>query len=557
MIIARPFQDKAVKLAVPALVEFRNTLVQAPTGAGKSFIGAMIAQEYIKNNKKTGKILWLQHDENLVYQNKDAFITVTGNENVGIVQGPNRDWDSDNIFGTYQTVINDIDIMPVDFDLIVVDEGHRIAAPSYITIINHIKKNNPDSVLLCITATPERADKKSLMQAGINNMSFTISELELIQMGFLVKPVFKGQDVGIIDDLRSINTNMYSDQPEVQALMNRELVVDGVIKSWESEASNRKTVFFMPGIESVDLYTQKLNEAGYKTVGVHSKMPKKQVKENLEAYKNGEVQNIVNAMMLIEGWDDQPTSCVAINRNCGHKSALKQIIGRGLRVQDPKKYPGLPIKKDCLVLDYGANLEKHEDLFDPVKLQSPKKKGVAPTKSCKSCGFLVPLGAKECPNCGSLFPVSIKTKDVVIDVVLVEKDILKNSPFRWYDYTSKVSISNSFSAWCILYKNNQDWYAIGGKNKEIEHLMSGSREMCLAVADDFLRRNGDIEGSRKSKSWLRKAPTDKQIELLNNLSHVKIPNIQLNRYQASCLITLGFNSSKLKTLLKKVIKNEQ
>ena len=65
------------------------------------------------------------------------------------------------------------------------------------------------------------------------------------------------------------------------------------------------------------------------------------------------VQVLVNVAVLTEGYDSQPMSCVVLLRPCSQKSAMLQMIGRGLRVVDPTLYPGV-VKKDCIVLDFWA-----------------------------------------------------------------------------------------------------------------------------------------------------------------------------------------------------------
>src|SRR3546814_9221894 len=51
----------------------------------------------------------------------------------------------------------------------------------------------------------------------------------------------------------------------------------------------------------------------------------------LAAYDRGEIQVVTNCMVLTEGWDHQPTSCVILLRPSSYKSTMIQMIGRGLR----------------------------------------------------------------------------------------------------------------------------------------------------------------------------------------------------------------------------------
>ena len=47
-------------------------------------------------------------------------------------------------------------------DMLVIDEAHHAAANSYVKIIEHAKKLNPNLYVFGVTATPNRGDKKGL-----------------------------------------------------------------------------------------------------------------------------------------------------------------------------------------------------------------------------------------------------------------------------------------------------------------------------------------------------------------------------------------------------------
>lgn len=51
---------------------------------------------------------------------------------------------------------------------------------------------------------------------------------------------------------------------------------------------------------------------------------------------------------------------VVLLRISSHKSTMIQMVGRGLRKLDPRRYPGR-VKQDCLVLDFGISLLTHGD----------------------------------------------------------------------------------------------------------------------------------------------------------------------------------------------------
>ncbi len=82
--ILRPYQEVAVSEAMTALDTHKNTIVVAPTGAGKTImLSALIG----KRHNKGKRILVLQHRDELVEQNKAKFLKVNPYITTSIVNG--------------------------------------------------------------------------------------------------------------------------------------------------------------------------------------------------------------------------------------------------------------------------------------------------------------------------------------------------------------------------------------------------------------------------------------------------------------------------------------
>ena len=79
------------------------------------------------------------------------------------------------------------------------------------------------------------------------------------------------------------------------------------------------------------------------------------------------------------------------------KVAILGNCGRGFRLA--------PSKRDCLVLDFGGNIERHGPI-DQIRPPDKNKRGTgaAPAKECDNCHALVASGFANCPHCGHPFP---------------------------------------------------------------------------------------------------------------------------------------------------------
>ena len=138
--LLRKYQEVAVDAASTALDDKGNTLVVAPTGAGKTImLSALIGKRF----KKGEQVLVLQHRDELVSQNSTKFNRVNENITTSEVNASVKDWSADTVFAMVQTLSREknLDNMP-KVDLIVVDEAHHTVADTYHRIITQAKKAN-------------------------------------------------------------------------------------------------------------------------------------------------------------------------------------------------------------------------------------------------------------------------------------------------------------------------------------------------------------------------------------------------------------------------------
>jgi len=199
--ILREYQEVAVNDASDALDKHGNTLVVAPTGAGKTI---MLSALVGKRHKSSQNVLVLQHRDELVSQNSNKFHLVNPSLKTSEVNAAQKDWSGDAVFAMVQTLCREknLDNMP-KVDLIVVDEAHHTIAETYQRIINAAKKANEGVQIVGFTATPNRGDKKGLRDV-FTNCSHPLEISTLICEGFLVPPKRSVLAVGVRDELRQV-----------------------------------------------------------------------------------------------------------------------------------------------------------------------------------------------------------------------------------------------------------------------------------------------------------------------------------------------------------------
>ena len=428
--ILKPYQEIAVDDAATALDKHKNTIVVAPTGAGKTImLSALVGKRFKVGNK----VLVLQHRDELVRQNKTKFSRVNPDITTSIVDGSEKDWSGSTIFSMVQTLSRENNLSNINhFDLVVVDESHHAVADTYMRIINKVKEANNSVEIVGFTATPNRGDKKGLKKV-FTNCSHQIEISTLIREGFLVPPKTFVIDVGVQKDLANVRKTVTDfDMSEVEKIMNKRAINEKIVAEWQDKAETRKTVVFCSTINHAQDVCDEFRRANIRAEIVTGDTPAEERKQILKDLEHGDVQVVVNVAVLTEGFDAPPISCIVLTRPCSYKSTMVQMIGRGLRTVSQEEYPGL-IKKDCIVLDFGTSVLTHGSLDEGVNLDGDAhlNAGATPLKICPECQSEVPLSSRECPICGHEF--GGEEKEALENFTMTEVDLIDRSPFRWLD----------------------------------------------------------------------------------------------------------------------------
>ena len=565
--ILRPYQSRTLEKAKAALGKHGNTICMAATGSGKTIILSALAGEI------GGKTLVLQHRQELVAQNMGKFSKMNPKWKLSLFDASTKSWNGDAVFAMQQTICRHTGAMP-SFDHIITDEVHHIVSPTYKRIIDAAREKNPKAMLSGFTATPERADRKSL-RAYFNNVADRVTIRELVSLGFLVPPKAFVVDCGVQDELKAIKvSSAFGDQSEVAALLNTVPINQEIVRHWREKAADRQTIVFCATVAHAMDVCRAFVDAGIRAEVVTGETPDDERLSLLRRFDRGETQVVLNVAVLTEGYDNPPCSCIVLLRQCSSKSPLIQMAGRGLRTVDPELYPGV-VKKDCVILDFGTSILVHGDLDagDGMGLEGDlaDKKYVNATKTCPEeyepgmpyrfpdvdgnvgCGAEIPPSCRVCPLCGFIFE-RLDGKMPVAQVNMMEMDIMGRSPFRWVNLfgSDNLMIATGFSAWAGIFSvDGETFFSLGkiAMEKKIHKLAVSGRLQALAAADDFLRQNETNDAAKKSRQWLDQPATDKQIALLRNLGYDAVIDplgrSKYTKYSASAHTNFSFNRTAI------------
>ncbi len=405
----RDYQQAAVDAAINWIKKCVDPAVlDLATGAGKSHIISAIAEWVRVNSGK--KVLVLAPSKELVSQDRDKYLT-TGNPASLYCASLGKDLRHDVVFGSPQSVKNDIKKFCGNFSTIIIDECHGIT-PTIKDIIAHIKSKNDKCRVIGLTATPYRLNTGYIYSIDDNDnpvpewqtvdpfftkLLYRVSAKYLIDQGYLTPPHadpshIKGYDSSELE----LNNRGQFDSKQVEQVfeghgkLTSNIVADVVMNSTYRSG----VIMFAATRKHAEEVMASLPPGNSRLItGSTNKMDRESI---INDFKSRRFKYLVNVSVLTTGFDAPHVDVVAILRATESISLLQQIIGRGLRLSDPSTAGDLQAiesseKPDCLVLDYAGNIERHcpdGDLFNP-EIRAKRKAGDGEPVQC------------YCPSCNS------------------------------------------------------------------------------------------------------------------------------------------------------------
>jgi len=156
----RPFPYQAEMLealeAERSIHDRHRNLIVAATGTGKTVIAALDYKALCQDSQRPS-LLFVAHRKEILEQSLRTYREVLADGDFGeLYVGGARPERWKHVFASVQSLSTQgVDAIPSDaFDVVVIDEFHHAAAPTYHRLIDHLQPRE----LLGLTATPERTD---------------------------------------------------------------------------------------------------------------------------------------------------------------------------------------------------------------------------------------------------------------------------------------------------------------------------------------------------------------------------------------------------------------
>ncbi|QCJ00895.1 DEAD/DEAH box helicase [Agrobacterium larrymoorei] len=317
------YQDTAVRRALDAFARRPNGRIGLvlPTGAGKTRVALRVALERLSEFPAPAKIIWVTHRKTLRRQAEKQLRK--------LLQAPSG------LPRNAAELANRITFMMLSQAeaylanngkpcLVILDEGHHAAAPSYGTLL----RPEVSAPFLILTATPNRPDN---LPIGIDEIAYTITYRELADRHCIIIPEFIPF---ACKDLDWTNEGKLND------------FVDNIID--ETSGRFRKVLILVTQVSEIELLYDRLtsrllgevdhplrsDDVGY----IHGSANSLDIEDEdfLERFSEKRRAILISAQVLLEGYDDPSIDTVILTYQTSSIIRLMQAAGRCVRYDGEK-----------------------------------------------------------------------------------------------------------------------------------------------------------------------------------------------------------------------------
>ncbi len=396
----KPLKDYQFEVYFQALdsldVDYSRFILQMPTGSGKTRTAMEVITSFLNLNPEAS-VVWLAHSTELCDQASESFLEVwphVANKSINFQRyyglydfDPASNSKIDFLCTSFQSafalIAKNPDLVKARLHekrLIVVDEAHKVIAPTYKSVTQALQSEG--TRIMGLTATPGRTYKE---------FNTDDENSELSQFFFEKIISFNPKDKGAIEYLRdkgvlahaksevlTVNSDINLSPKELKqvselfeipasvldkigknSIRNAEILAK--INQLVSTKAASSIIFFGTSVEHSVLICSLLKFLDIKAEHVDGSTPRATRANIIARFRNQEINVLCNYEVLSTGFDAPKVDCVFLARPTASVVLYSQMIGRGLRG------PAIGGKESCLIVnvkDNFTNLPSIEKMYD-------------------------------------------------------------------------------------------------------------------------------------------------------------------------------------------------
>ena len=353
-----PFQERLLEqLSLSRIRGHHRNLLVAATGTGKT---VMAAVDYagLRNDLPRSRLLFVAHRNEILDQSLATFRHALRDASFAEkwISG-SRPQRFDHVFASIQSLnaANLEDLAPDHFDVVIVDEFHHAAAPSYRKLLDHVQPRE----LLGLTGTPERSDDLSILHWFDDRIAAELRLWDAIDQQRLCPFMYFGIHDGL--DLTDIPWRRGQGY-DVQALSNLYTSTDAWARTVLQEVARladdptmMRALGFCVSIEHAQFMAAHFNKHCVPAVAVWGDSSPADRASALRDLAAGKVRVVFSVDLFNEGIDVPTVDTLLMLRPTESPTLFLQQFGRGLRRSKDKNF--------CTVLDF-VGTHRREFRFD-------------------------------------------------------------------------------------------------------------------------------------------------------------------------------------------------
>ncbi len=330
----------------------RKALLISATGTGKTYASAFAVREF-----NPRRALFLVHREQIAKQAIESYKKIFGNtKTFGLLSGNSEELNTDYLFSTMQKMSKEEIYTRFDrreFDIIVIDEAHRIGANSYQKIVKYFEPK----LLIGMTASPERTDGFDVYKEFDYNIAYEIRLQQALEENYLcpfhyfgiTDIKFDGDEINEETELKDFNRLVCDDR------------VDYIIKQIEFygySGTNVNGLIFCSSNKEASILSEKFNKRGYFTIALSGDDSQEKREEAVNRLVSRNVDEKIDYIFTVdifnEGVDIPEINQIVMLRPTKSPIIFVQQLGRGLRKADEKED-----KEYVVILDFIGNYKNN------------------------------------------------------------------------------------------------------------------------------------------------------------------------------------------------------
>ena len=374
-------------------INLSRFVLQMPTGSGKTRTAMEIVTHFLNNSTEDTSVVWLAHSEELCEQALECFMEVwrhVARKDLLLFRAWGKNASVPHLFdgsafivGGFQKMHSVLKNNPHVFNklkskvgLIVVDEAHKVIAPTYAEVTSALMNNK--TKVIGLTATPGRGIDNEEQNRALSdfffNKNITISTPrgenviaylrdKKVLSHLSVSPIITSSTFCLTDREKKYLEKYFDFPPGfLERVGNDSIRNVEIIKRLAQECSDgRQILFFACSVEHSKFICSMLIYLGFKAAHIDGNTDKTTRHKRLDDFKKKSIQVVCNYGVLSTGFDAPLTDVVFISRPTNSIVLYSQMIGRGLRG------PAIGGTSSCKLINVKDNIEglpNYQNIFE-------------------------------------------------------------------------------------------------------------------------------------------------------------------------------------------------